>query len=422
MNTNPNGMFSVFDNGLGGLTWQQWVDKYQEKYDAFIIDGFEFAPTSLNYTFAQLIASTGAKALPAWVDPESPGYEAALRELSGATGNIPTAKRYYRYNRTIINEQLQLIQRYGNVALTPDMEEIFMGLNDEGTDGLIQMFYNGLTHIRNQVVSKGKFSLTSINNPRGLQGIDIDFGIAADHYDTLTGTAVWWTDDTHATEGSKADPIKYMKDRVRFIRREKHFAGGLKMEVSKDLWDDLLLHSAVRKTLGIYFYPTTTDAQTRIDAIQFLGDDALTEAIRKIIGVDEIVVRDTYAFVDAPGTDANGDPDLVTTRIDNFDPKNIAFIPTGKIGDIQGVQPLSIGYDADKVAYYNGGRLLLTQRANPKTHSIYIEGEFAQLCVPSVPQWMFISTVVGNGGSSSSSSSEASSSSSEATSSSSSEG
>lgn len=401
-------MLSVFDNGLGGLDWQSWVDRYEEKYDTFEVDGFEFAPTTLNYTFAQLIASTGATALPTWVDPESPGYEAALRELSGRTGNIPTAKRYYRFNRTIINEQLQLIQRYGNAALTPDMEGIFMKLNDEGTDGLIQTFYNALTHIRNQVVSKGKFSLTSINNPRGLQGIDIDFGIAQDHFETLTGTAAWWTNADHSTEGSKSDPIQYLKDRVKWIRRTKHYQGGLKIEMSKDLWDDMLNHSKVRSRLAIYFYPTTTDADTRIAAIQDKSDDAFKEAIRQIIRVDEIVIRDTYGFVDAPGTDSNGDPDIIQTRIDNFDANNIAFIPTGKIGDIQGVQPLSIGYDADKVAYYNGGRLLLTQRANPKTHSVYIEAEFAQLCVPSVPQWMFISTVVptsGGGGSTSGSTS-----------------
>lgn len=393
MNINPTGMFSVFDNGLGGLDWQSWVDRYEEKYDAFEVDGFEFAPTTLGYTFAQLIASTGATALPTWVDPESPGYEAALRELSGKTGNIPTAKRYYRFNRTIINEQLQLIQRYGNVALTPEMEDIFMGLNDEGTDGLIQMFNNALTHIRNQVVSTGQFALTSVNNPRGLQGITIDFGIAQDHFDSLTGTARWWTNADHSTEGSASDPLDYLKNRVKWIRKTKHYQGGLKMEISQDLWDDMLLHSKVRSVLGMIFYPTTTDAATRLENIKYMEESVLKEAIRKLIKVDEIVVRDTYAFVDAPGTDGNGDPDIITTRIDNFDGKNVAFIPTGKIGDIQGVQPLSIGYDADKVAYYNGGRLLLTQRANPKTHSVYIEGEFAQLCVPSVPQWMFISTV-----------------------------
>ena len=388
-------MFSVFENGFGGLDWQGWVDRYEEKYDAFEVDGFEFAPTTLNYTFAQLIASTGAKALPTWVDPESPGYEAALSTLSGKTGNIPTAKRYYRFNRTIINEQLQLIQRYGDAALTPDMEEIFMKLNDEGTDGLIQMYYNALTHIRNQVVSKGKFSLSSVNNPRGLQGIEVDFGIAASNFNTLTLQNRWWTSSTHtvANEGTSSDPLEYLKGRVKYIRKDKHYAGGLKMEISKDLWEDMLTHSKVQSRLGIYFYPTTTDASTRVAAIQDKDDEAFKEAIRKIIRVDEIVVRDTYAFVDAPGTDNNGDPDILTTRIDNFDSLNVSFIPTGRIGDIQGVQPLSIGYDADKVAYYDGGRLLLSLRANPKTHSVYMESEFAQLRVPSVPQWMFICTV-----------------------------
>jgi hypothetical protein len=397
MNTNPKGLYSVFDNGLGGLDWQGWVDRYEEKYDAFIVDGFEFAPTTLNYTFAQLIASTGATALPTWVDPESPGYEAALRELSGKTGNIPTGKRYYKFNRTIINEQLQLIQRYGNAAITPEMEEIFMGLNDEGTDGLIQMFNNALTHIRNQVVSTGKFSLTSVNNPRGLQDIILDFGISASNYDTLAGDERWWTDaDDHTAEkeGKKSDPILYLKNRVKWIRRTKHYQGGLKMEISQDLWDELIEHSKVQARLAARLYPTIENDTVRLTFLENnANDEQFKEIIRSMIRVDEIVIRNTYGFVEAPGTDSNGDPDIVQTRIDNFDRKNVAFIPTGRIGDIQGVQPLSIGYEPENVAYYNGGRLLLTQRANPKTKSVYIEGEFAQLCVPSVPQWMFISTV-----------------------------
>lgn len=409
MNTNPKGLFSVFDNGLGGLDWQGWVDRYEEKYDQFQVDGFEFAPTTLNYTFAQLIASTGATALPTWVDPESPGYEAALRELSGKTGNIPTAKRYYRFNRTIINEQLQLIQRYGNAAITPEMEDIFMGLNDEGTDGLIQMFNNALTHIRNQVVSTGQFALTSVNNPRGLQGITIDFGIASDHFDVLSGNYRWWTDDAHTHESSKSDPVQYLKDRVKWIRKTKHYEGSLKMEVSQSLWDDMLTHSKVLQRLASAIYPTIENDAVRLNAIKDMDEEAFKDVIRRILKVDEIVVRDTYGYVDAPGTDSNGDPDIITTRIDNFNANNIAFIPTGRIGDIQGVQPLSIGYEAENTAYYNGGRLLLTQRANPKTHSVYIEGEFAQLCVPSVPQWMFISTVVGGPAGSSSSSASSSS-------------
>jgi hypothetical protein len=89
-NTLPVDLYQVMALGLGGETFQEFIDHYNEKYDKLEIDGFEFEPTRVSYTFAQIIASTGATTLPAYVDPESPGYEAALREVQGRTGNIPT--------------------------------------------------------------------------------------------------------------------------------------------------------------------------------------------------------------------------------------------------------------------------------------------------------------------------------------------
>ena len=117
------------------------------------------------------------------------------------------------------------------------------------------------------------------------------------------------------------------------------------------------------------------------------------EAIRKIIKVEEIKVQETYAYVSKPGVDANGLPDLVEERIDNFDPQNIAFVPTKLLGKIQGVQPLSMGYDADKVAYAMGNRLLIEQEDIPRTHSINVNGEMSQLCVPNAIRQMFITNV-----------------------------
>ncbi|MFR5897380.1 MAG: hypothetical protein ACLUGY_24065 [Phocaeicola massiliensis] len=96
MNTLPIDLYKVIEYGLGGDTWQEFIDRYKEKYDLLQIDGFEFEATKLDYTFSQLITSLGVKTLPAYVDPESPGYEAALGELEGRTGNIPTQKKFYR--------------------------------------------------------------------------------------------------------------------------------------------------------------------------------------------------------------------------------------------------------------------------------------------------------------------------------------
>lgn len=52
MNTLPKELYQVIEYGLGGCTWQQFVDHYNEKYNTLEIDGFEKEPLHLNYTFA----------------------------------------------------------------------------------------------------------------------------------------------------------------------------------------------------------------------------------------------------------------------------------------------------------------------------------------------------------------------------------
>lgn len=393
----PVTLRDIMSLGLGGEDWQSFVDHYEEKYNAASVDGFTFAPVSLNYNFAQLIASTGATPLPTYVDPESEGYELALRSLQGETGNIPTQKLYYSVNRVVVREQMQLAQKFGKLALNDEMRDVIFSLLDEGTDKLIQSFWNALNHQRHRVVSTLQFQITSGNNPRGLNDITITFGAKDYQKDALTTTSRWWTsaDHTVANQGSKSDPIQYMKDRVKFIRRDgkTHYQGPLKLELTKDLLDDLLTHTAVLKRIGYQTVPTAASDDIATNVGQNLSDDAKIDTIRRLIGVDAIVPQDTYAYVVKPGKDSDGNPDLVEERIDNFEAKNIAFLPTGTIGNIQGVQPLSMGYDSNDVAYSMGNRLLIEQEAIPRTHSINVNGEMAQLCVPSAIRNMFISTV-----------------------------
>jgi hypothetical protein len=393
MRTIPVTLRDMMQLGLFGENWQTFVDKYEEKFNAVTIDGFEFAPVSLGYTFAQMLSKVGATVLPTYVDPESEGYEMPLGAVEGKTGNIPTQKLFYSVNRVIVREQMQLAQRFGQVALDDEMAKVMWSLLDEGTDGLIQSFWNALNHQRHQVVSKGEFTINATNNPRGYKGVTIGFNMPAANKDVLTGNARWWTNATHTTEGSSSDPIEYLKTRVKAIRKDLHYNGSLRMEISQDLWDDMLTHSKVLERLASYLYRTIESDTVRLNAIKDLDEDAYKEAMRKIIKVDEIVIRETYAFVSKPGVNADGEPDLVEERIDNFDPKNVAFIPVGNLGKIQGVQPLSMGYDPDKVAYAMGNRLLIEQEDIPRTHSINVNGEMAQLCVPNAILHMYISTV-----------------------------
>lgn len=393
MRTIPVSLRDMMQLGMFGEDWQTFVDHYEEKFNAISVDGFEFAPVSLGYTFAQMLSKVGATVLPTYVDPESEGYEMPLRSIEGATGNIPTQKLFYSVNRVVVREQMQLAQRFGQVALDGEMASVMWGLLDEGTDGLIQSFWNALNHQRHQVVSKGEFTIDGTNNPRGIKGVTIGFNMPAANKDVLTGPARWWTNDAHTTEGSASDPIEYLKTRVKAIRKDLHYNGSLRMEISQDLWDDMLTHSKVLTRLASYLYRTIENDTVRLNAIKDLDEEAYKEAIRKIIRVDEIKIQETYAFVAKKGTNAAGEPDLVEERIDNFDAKNVAFIPIGNLGRIQGVQPLSMGYDPDKVAYAMGNRLLIEQEDIPRTHSINVNGEMAQLCVPNAIRQMFISTV-----------------------------
>ena len=388
----PNALSNVMTLALGDGTFQEWIDNYEEKYNNVEIDGFTKAPVKLGRTWQQLIASTGATPLPAYVDPESPGYEVALRSLSGATGNIPTQKQFYRFNRVLLEEQLQLIQRLGSAAITPRMQAVFMQLLDESSEGLIKSYYNSLTHQRMRVVSTGKFTISADNNPRGIQDVTIDFNVPADHFDVLTGENRWWTDKERTKEGKSADPIDYMKKRVKFIRRTKRFIGRIRMEISKPLWDDLLDHSKVRSEIGAYIYRNVNSDSAAV-LPKYMDADEMMRAMAKMIEVDSIVVRDSVAYVSKPGVGEDGLPDLITVPVENFKETNISFIPDGIIGDIQGVEPLTLGYNPEDVASFDEGRLKLTQRTEAKTHSIYIDSECCELCVPGAVRNMFISTV-----------------------------
>ena len=158
----------------------------------------------------------------------------------------------------------------------------------------------------------------------------------------------------------------------------KHYVGPIHLEIDTDVYSDLLMHSAVLKRLGHSLYPNVTDDATVIANAKNYSDEALGALLSKICGIT-IKPIDSIAFIDSPDASKK---DIVTKSIESFKKTNIAFVPDGIWGSIQGVSPLTLGYDPDKVARYKGGRLILSQRAIPETHSIYIESEAAQLLVP----------------------------------------
>ena len=327
--------------------------------------------------------------LPTYVDAESEGLDKSLGGFKIGQDKIPTQKHRFPMNAKMLREKMLMTQMYGSAALNNDTRKALLDITFDSVDHLLGGNVNARTHQRMRIVSTGQFKIDLENNPRGLRGITFDFGIPAANKETLSGTSRWWTTNTHteANEGSASDPLQFLKDKRKAMKKAGFPKGHF--EMSEDLFDDMLMHSKVLKRIGLAINPNVTDASA-IVAAKNMTDDALKSYIERIVGAP-IVTRDSVAAVDKFDPETKS---LKVETIDNFAPLNVAFVPDGQIGTIKAVKPMVFADDpTQRIAWFDGGRTLLTQRFESKTKTMYVESEMAVLCVPSMPQYMCVYTV-----------------------------
>lgn len=389
MNTRPGNYYELLAFGLGDVTFQQFVDKFKTKYNKEQTDGFAWDPeVQLDYTYEQLEVNLGITTLPTYVDSESDAYDRSLGGFVIGSNKIPTQKARYAMNRKILRERMLAVKKFGQAALTGESRDAILNLMFESTDKLLQANVNARTHQRMRICSTGKFTIDAENNPQGLTGLTFDFGIPAENMDKLNTTERWWTKSEHvqANEGTASDPLQYLKDKRKMMRKKGYPAGHF--EMSQDLFDDMLTHSKVLKRIGLALNPMVT-AESAIVAAKNLTDDVLKSQIERIIGC-KIVTRDSVAAVDKYDADSKS---LKPVSIENFAPCNVSFVPDGQIGTIKSVQQLTMDDPTERVAWFDGNRTLLTQRYNSATKTMYVQSETSILLVPQMPRYMQIYTV-----------------------------
>ena len=383
--------YDLMTFGLGNVSFQQFVDRFQTKYNTTQTEGFSWDPEiQIDFTYEQLIASLGITTLPIYVDIDSEGLDKSLGEFKIGSNKIPTQKHRYPMNAKMLRERMLMAQRFGEAALNNDTRGALLDMLFESTDKLLGGNRNALTHQRMRVVSTGQFTIDLENNPRGIKGLTFDFGIPEKNKETLTTTSRWWTTDTHITtnEGSKSDPLMFLKEKRKAMKKIGFPTGHF--EMSEDLYDDMLMHSAVLRRIGYAMYPTITSDALAVQAAQNMADEALKGQIERIIGAP-IIPRDSKAAVDKFDDDKKT---IVPVTIENFKPTNVAFVPDGQIGTIKSVKPMVFTDDpTQRIAWFDGGRTLLTQRYESKTKTMYVESEMSVLCVPNLPQYMCVYNV-----------------------------
>ena len=380
MNTYPVQFYDLLSRALGGndgRRLQGFLDNVvAQKYNELNIPGFKFADEmQLDFTYEQLMKSAGINVMAQYLDLDSPATPIGTEGFVVATGRIPRMKMTEIYNEDKYRKLLIAEQRFGagsDKVVDGAVKALF-----NTADTLIGGHTNSLTYQRHQVVSTGKFTLNSTNNPNGLVGLTFSSHVPEANINKLSGNKKWWTDATYATEGSSADPIADMIAMVE-AAQEKGIEGHF--EINKTYLTKILGHSKVVAAIGANLWPMATDAAA---SASYLSRAKKLEVLAEIVGAP-IVEIDAKVATEVWNKTAKA---LERKTMDAFEANVVVFVPNGELGEILTVEPIAI--DGGTYATFYGGRLLLTVDVDAKYKCQSFNTEMTSLVVANRAHEMF---------------------------------
>ena len=380
MNTYSVQFYDLLSRALGGndsRRLQGFLDNVvAKKYNELNIPGFKFAADmQLDFTYEQLQKEIGLNVMAQYLDLDSKPIPVGTEGAVISTGRIPRMKMVEYYNEDKYRKLLIAEQRFGGSSdrvVNAAVEALF-----NTADTLVGGHTNALTYQRHQIVSTGKFTLNSTNNPNGLVGLTFASHVPTNNWNTLSGTKRWWTDSEYTTEGTAADPIADMIAMVE-VARQKGVKGHF--EINASYLDKVLKHSKVVAAIGANLFPTANDSAA---SAAYLSRAKKIEVLAEIIGapidaIDAVVATEVYN----KSTKA-----LERKMIDAFEANVVVFVPDGNLGEILTVEPIAI--DGGTYATFYGGRLLLTVDVNAEYKCQSFNTEMTSLVVPNKPQYMW---------------------------------
>ena len=382
MNTYPVQFYDLLSRALGGndgRRLQGFLDNVvAQKYNQLNIPGFKFAPEmQLDFTYEQIQKEIGLNVMASYVDLDSQPIPVGTEGAVLSTGRIPRMKMVEYYNEDKYRKLLIAEQRFGagsNQVVNSAVKALFNTI-----DTLVGGHTNALTYQRHQIVSTGKFTVNSTNNPNGIVGLTFASHVPAANWTTLAGNKKWWTDSEKTTEGTTADPIADLVAMVETARKK-----GVKghFEVNAAYLDAILKHSKVVAAIGANLWPmatTTSQAASagylaRAKKIEVLGDMIGAP----IVAIDAVVATEVYNKTAKK---------LERTMIDAFEANVVVFVPDGDLGEFITVEPIAI--DGGTYGTFYDGRLLLTVDVDAKYKCQSFNTEMTTLAVPNKPQYMW---------------------------------
>jgi hypothetical protein len=374
--------YDLIKYGLGTATFQQYVDTmFADKYSVPDTPGFAWEPDMQDdFNFTQVSAKARVYTMATYTDVDSEGPLKSTGEFELGQGKIPRMKHRFNMNEAKIRKHMLALSRFGvfDNAMRTSVENLLF----ESTDQLIGGNYNSLKYQRHQAVSKGKFDILASNNPQGITGISINFHVpAANKWEND-----WW--NATGAEVAGVDPIKTLKDKVHQIRQTE-ICPVDHIEVNKNTWDNFLDHSAVRTRLGYLYSPLANTDSAALALGKSLLDDAAKVLVERFVGCP-ITVIDSISCIDKFNASTKK---VEAVSLQSFEENVFVFLPAQTIGSIVAVRPIVIDDPASRIAFYDGGRTVITQLFDARHKTEEIGSELTALCVPSVVRQMYYLTV-----------------------------
>ncbi len=375
-----------FRGDVSSKRLQGFIDKtLAQKYNGLDLRGFNFAPDmQLDFTYEQVQKEFGITAMANYYDLDSKAVPRGAAGLSLLTGKIPRMKDVIYFNEDKLRKQLITEKIFGadsDEAVSAAKDKLFATLDD-----LIGGHTNSLTYQRHQMVSAGKLTLNSANNPKGITGVTFSAGVPNDNKKKVSvwrgaATYEWWSDKgTYSAEGTKADVIKDLQDWLQPIL-DKGIRGHL--EVDAAFFRKVLRHSSVLKYIALNIWPTG-DTSSTTAAAAVLKESERKSVFEELIGisvepVDSRVAVETYD---------KAIKNLKKTEINAFNSDVFVFVPE-TIGEVLTVMPITFESAAATYGRFYDGRLLLTVEADAVNKCQGFYTEMTSLVVPESPQYMF---------------------------------
>ena len=374
--------YDLLSRALGeGESLQSFMNNTMAlKYNTLQLDGFSFETfMQTDFGYEQIVSDLAINPVAQYYDLDSPAIPDGPDQFKSYTGKIPRMKKVEYFNEDKLRKMRLLEDRRSYSAedvARVAYEQLFITI-----DKLVGGHTNALTYQRHQAVSTGKFTISAANNPKGVNGITLDYHVPAANKTTLTSTARWWTSATHtqANEGSAANPVKDLAEvvaKARFAGIRGHF------EVEIDFLKEVLGHSAVLSVIGISTLPAA-DATAQSAYASVMGYDAKKAALEQLIGAP---IKAIDSLVPIESIDKTNKT-MARTNVNAFEKDVFVFVPDGEIGTVKTVEPIAI--EGGQYASFYGGKLLVTVGVDYVKKCQSYNSEMTSLVIPNVPQYMW---------------------------------